>query len=228
MDALRGGRLSEKSSTIGAAFAGMVRVRPNLCSAGVRYFRQYEGIGLGQFSGRALSSGRPPISSSGEVAAHSELEDAGLGPPGRIGRQSRPRQFRASAGAVRVGVNSRRPCRPAAPRSKLPAPRSVILLLISIVPLRDSGMNPVDLVGDSVCCSRCRLQEQHLVFNSAGSPARCAVAAALYRDGSATIRSGRPCAGAPNIRTRTTRRDASVISCSPSGLCRRLRTPRPP
>jgi hypothetical protein len=50
--------LSEKSSTIGAAFAGMVRVSPNLLLGGeMRYFRQYEGIGLGEFSGQALFVG---------------------------------------------------------------------------------------------------------------------------------------------------------------------------
>ncbi|TYL72876.1 hypothetical protein [Bradyrhizobium cytisi] len=50
--------LSEKSSTIGAAFAGMVRVRPNVLLGGeLRYFRQYEGIGLGGFSGQALFVG---------------------------------------------------------------------------------------------------------------------------------------------------------------------------
>nr|WP_246207396.1 hypothetical protein [Bradyrhizobium rifense] len=50
--------LSEKSSTIGAAFAGMVRVSPNVLLGGeIRYFRQYEGIGLGAFSGQALFVG---------------------------------------------------------------------------------------------------------------------------------------------------------------------------
>ena len=50
--------LSEKSSTIGAAFAGLVRVRPNMLLGGeVRYFRQYEGIGLGEFAGQALFVG---------------------------------------------------------------------------------------------------------------------------------------------------------------------------
>jgi len=49
---------SEKSSTIGAAFAGLVRVRPNVLLGGeLRYFRQYEGIGLGEFSGQALFVG---------------------------------------------------------------------------------------------------------------------------------------------------------------------------
>lgn len=49
---------SENSSTVGAAFAGLVRVRPNLLLGGeMRYFRQYEGIGLGQFSGQALFAG---------------------------------------------------------------------------------------------------------------------------------------------------------------------------
>jgi hypothetical protein len=50
--------LSEKSSTIGAAFAGLVRVRPNVLLGGeMRYFRQYEGIGLGELSGQALFVG---------------------------------------------------------------------------------------------------------------------------------------------------------------------------
>ncbi|WP_426419599.1 hypothetical protein [Bradyrhizobium genosp. A] len=50
--------LSEKSSTIGAAFAGMVRVSSNVLVGGeMRYFRQYEGIGLGEFSGQALFVG---------------------------------------------------------------------------------------------------------------------------------------------------------------------------
>nr|WP_245285299.1 hypothetical protein [Bradyrhizobium sp. WSM3983] len=50
--------LSEKSSTIGAAFAGMVRVSPNVLLGGeIRYFRQYEGISLGEFSGQALFVG---------------------------------------------------------------------------------------------------------------------------------------------------------------------------
>jgi hypothetical protein len=50
--------LSEKSSTIGAAFGGLVRVRPNFLLGGeMRYFRQYEGIGLGELSGQALFVG---------------------------------------------------------------------------------------------------------------------------------------------------------------------------
>jgi hypothetical protein len=50
--------LSEKNSTIGAAFGGMVRVRPNILLGGeLRYFRQYEGIGLGDFAGQALLVG---------------------------------------------------------------------------------------------------------------------------------------------------------------------------
>jgi hypothetical protein len=50
--------LSEKNSTIGAAFAGMVRVSPNVLLGGeMRYFRQYEGIGLGEFSGQAVFVG---------------------------------------------------------------------------------------------------------------------------------------------------------------------------
>ncbi len=50
--------LSEKNSTIGAAFAGLVRVGPNVLLGGeMRYFRQYEGIGLGEFAGQALFVG---------------------------------------------------------------------------------------------------------------------------------------------------------------------------
>jgi hypothetical protein len=50
--------LAEKSSTFGAAFAGLVRVRPNLLLGGeARYFRQYDGIGLGAFAGEALFVG---------------------------------------------------------------------------------------------------------------------------------------------------------------------------
>lgn len=50
--------VSEKNSTIGAAFAGMVRVRPDVLLGGeLRYFRQYDGIGLGEFSGQALFVG---------------------------------------------------------------------------------------------------------------------------------------------------------------------------
>jgi hypothetical protein len=50
--------LSDGSSTIGAAFAGMVRLRPDLLLGGeLRYFRQYEGIGLGAFAGQALFVG---------------------------------------------------------------------------------------------------------------------------------------------------------------------------
>lgn len=52
------GGLSEKSSTIGAAFAGMARVSPNVLVGGeMRYFRQYDGIGLAEFSGQALFVG---------------------------------------------------------------------------------------------------------------------------------------------------------------------------
>ncbi|WP_407188452.1 hypothetical protein [Bradyrhizobium centrosematis] len=52
------GGLSEKSSTIGAALAGLVRVRPDVLLGGeLRYFRQYESIGLGEFSGQALFVG---------------------------------------------------------------------------------------------------------------------------------------------------------------------------
>ncbi|MGV7218547.1 hypothetical protein [Bradyrhizobium sp. UFLA05-112] len=50
--------ISDKSSTIGAAFAGMVRVHPNILLGGeLRYFRQYEGIGLGDLAGQALFVG---------------------------------------------------------------------------------------------------------------------------------------------------------------------------
>jgi hypothetical protein len=50
--------VSEKSSTIGAAFAAMARVRPNILLGGeLRYFRQYDGIGLGDFAGQALFIG---------------------------------------------------------------------------------------------------------------------------------------------------------------------------
>ena len=50
--------LSERSSTIGAAFAGLVRVGPDVLLGGeMRYFRHYEGIGLVEFSGQALCVG---------------------------------------------------------------------------------------------------------------------------------------------------------------------------
>ncbi len=50
--------LSEQSSTIGAAVAGLVRVRPDMLLGGeMRYFRQYDGIGLGAFAGQALFVG---------------------------------------------------------------------------------------------------------------------------------------------------------------------------
>jgi hypothetical protein len=50
--------LSEKNSTIGIAFGGMVRLRPNILLGGeLRYFRQYEGIGLGEFAGQAVFVG---------------------------------------------------------------------------------------------------------------------------------------------------------------------------
>jgi hypothetical protein len=49
---------SEQSSTIGAGFAGMVRVRPNVLLGGeLRYFRQYDGIRLNEFAGEALFIG---------------------------------------------------------------------------------------------------------------------------------------------------------------------------
>lgn len=54
------GGAAEKSSTVGAAFAGLVRMRPNLLLGGeARYFRQYDGIGLGlgAFAGQALFVG---------------------------------------------------------------------------------------------------------------------------------------------------------------------------
>ena len=50
--------LSDKSSTIGVGFAGMVRMRPDILFGGeMRYFRQYDGIGLGDFAGQALFIG---------------------------------------------------------------------------------------------------------------------------------------------------------------------------
>jgi hypothetical protein len=50
--------LSDRSSSIGAAVAGMVRVRPNVLLGGeMRYIRQYEGIGLGDVAGQALFVG---------------------------------------------------------------------------------------------------------------------------------------------------------------------------
>jgi hypothetical protein len=50
--------LSDRSSTVGAAVGGMVRVRPDILLGGeVRYFRQYDGIGLGDFAGQALFVG---------------------------------------------------------------------------------------------------------------------------------------------------------------------------
>ena len=50
--------LSERSSSIGAAIGGLVRIRPDILLGGeLRYFRQYEGIGLGEFSGQALFVG---------------------------------------------------------------------------------------------------------------------------------------------------------------------------
>lgn len=49
---------SDRGSTIGAAIAGLVRVRPNVLLGGeMRYFRQYEGVGLGEFSGQAVFVG---------------------------------------------------------------------------------------------------------------------------------------------------------------------------
>ncbi len=49
---------SEQESTIGAAFAVMARIRPNIFFGGeARYLRKYEGIGLEEFAGQALYIG---------------------------------------------------------------------------------------------------------------------------------------------------------------------------
>jgi hypothetical protein len=49
---------ADQESTIGAAFALMTRVQPNILFGGeARYFRKYEGIGLEQFAGEALFIG---------------------------------------------------------------------------------------------------------------------------------------------------------------------------
>lgn len=49
---------SEETSTVGAAAAAMVRISPNILLGGeIRYFRQYQGIGLGEFTGQALFVG---------------------------------------------------------------------------------------------------------------------------------------------------------------------------
>ena len=48
----------EQEATIGAAFALMTRVRPNvLFGAEARYFRKYDGIGLNEFEGQAFFIG---------------------------------------------------------------------------------------------------------------------------------------------------------------------------
>ena len=53
-----GSGAAEQESTIGAAFALMVQTRPGLFLGGeARYLRQYEGIGLQEFSGQALFVG---------------------------------------------------------------------------------------------------------------------------------------------------------------------------
>jgi hypothetical protein len=50
--------LSETSSTIGAAVGALVRIRPNILLGGeLRYFRQYEGGGLGELARQALFVG---------------------------------------------------------------------------------------------------------------------------------------------------------------------------
>jgi hypothetical protein len=49
---------ADQESTIGAAFALMTRLQPNILFGGeARYFRKYEGIGLEQFAGEALFVG---------------------------------------------------------------------------------------------------------------------------------------------------------------------------
>jgi hypothetical protein len=49
---------AEQESTIGAAFALMARVNPNIFFGGeARYLRRYEGIGLEEFAGQALFVG---------------------------------------------------------------------------------------------------------------------------------------------------------------------------
>jgi hypothetical protein len=49
---------AEQESTIGAAFALMTRVAPNIFLGGeARYLRRYEGIGLAEFEGQALFVG---------------------------------------------------------------------------------------------------------------------------------------------------------------------------
>jgi hypothetical protein len=49
---------AEQESTIGAAFAPMTRLQPNILFGGeARYLRKYEGIGLERFTGEALFVG---------------------------------------------------------------------------------------------------------------------------------------------------------------------------
>jgi len=49
---------AEQESNVGAAFGALVQVRPGILLGGEgRYFRRYEGIGLGEFSGQALFIG---------------------------------------------------------------------------------------------------------------------------------------------------------------------------
>ena len=50
--------LSERNSGIGAAIGGLARIRPDILLGGeLRYFRQYEGAGLGELAGQALFVG---------------------------------------------------------------------------------------------------------------------------------------------------------------------------
>jgi hypothetical protein len=49
---------AEQEATIGAAFAAMLRIRPNILVGGeARYLRKYDGIGLDEFSGQAFFVG---------------------------------------------------------------------------------------------------------------------------------------------------------------------------
>ena len=49
---------AEQEATVGAAFALMTRLGPNILFGGeARYFRKYEGIGLAEFAGQALFVG---------------------------------------------------------------------------------------------------------------------------------------------------------------------------
>ena len=50
--------LPERSSSIGAAIGGLARIRPDILFGGeLRYFRQYDGAGLGELTGQALFVG---------------------------------------------------------------------------------------------------------------------------------------------------------------------------